>query len=101
MQNTDRLMIESGGKHQRRPLRVPTSPRPSEEGTGERDAETGDRNELKRRRRRRETHSIIETVMGFARSTCQGRVKMASVREEERDERMGEERGGQVESGSW
>lgn len=39
--------------------------------------------------------------MGFVRSTCQGQVKMASVREEERDERMGERRRGQLESGSW
>lgn len=38
--------------------------------------------------------------MGFVRSTCQGQVKTASVREEERDERMGEERRGQLESGS-
>lgn len=39
--------------------------------------------------------------MGFVRSTCQGQVKMASVREEERDERMGEQRRDQLESGSW
>lgn len=48
-----------------------------------------------------EIYSVIETVMGFVRSTCQGQVKMASVREEERDERMGERRRGQLESESW
>lgn len=57
-------------------------------GKGRRDAERGDKNEW-RRRRRREIYSVIETVMGFVRSTCQGQVKTASVRVEERDERMG------------
>lgn len=38
--------------------------------------------------------------MGFVRSTCQGQVKTASVREEARDERMVEERRGQLESES-
>lgn len=52
------------------------------------------------RRRRREIYSLIETVMGFVRSTCHGQVKTALVRREERDERMGEERRGQLESGS-
>lgn len=38
--------------------------------------------------------------MAFVRSTCQGQVKTTSVREKERDERMGEESRGQLESGS-
>lgn len=52
------------------------------------------------RRRRSEIYGIIETVMGFVRSTCQGQVKTTTVREEERDERTGERRRGQLESGS-
>lgn len=68
-------------------------------GWGGANARRGDKNERKRSRRR-ETYSVIETVMGFARSTCQGQVKMASVREEERDEWTAEERRGQLESGS-
>ncbi|GAA6225399.1 uncharacterized [Lates japonicus] len=98
MHSTDRLVIESGGKHQCRVLSAPTSPGASEEGMGERDAERGDKNE--QNRRRRETYSVIETVMDFVRSTCQGQVETASVREEERDERMGKERRGQLELGS-
>lgn len=66
---------------------------------GKRDAERGDKNE-RRRRRRREIYGVIETVMGFVRSTCQGQVKTTLVSEEERDERMGEGRRGQLESGS-
>lgn len=42
MQSTDRLVIESEGKHQRRPLRALTSPRASEWEMGKRDAERGD-----------------------------------------------------------
>lgn len=64
---------------------------------GRRDAERGDKN---KRRTRREIYGVIETVMGFVRSTCQGQVKTASVGEEERDERTGEKRRGQLESGS-
>lgn len=43
--------------------------------------------------RSREIYSVIEIVMGFVRSTCQGQVKTASVREEEKDEKMGREKG--------
>lgn len=56
---------------------------------------------INKQRRRREIDAVIETVMGFVRSTCQGQVKMALVREEERDKRMGEQRRGQLESESW
>lgn len=66
---------------------------------GKRDAKRGDKNEW-RRRWKSEIYSVIETVMGFVRSTCQGQVKTILVREEERDERMGGERRGQLESGS-
>lgn len=63
-----------------------------------RDAERGYENE-RRKRRERDIYSVIETVMGFVRSTCQGQVKTTSVREDERD--GGAEKGGQLESGSW
>lgn len=68
---------------------------------GKRHNEREDKKKKNKQRRRREIYSVIETVMGFVRSTCQGQVKMASVREEERDERMGAQRRGQLESGSW
>lgn len=105
MQSADRLAM--GGKHQRRPLRAPDIP--PEQNRGE-------RHEIKTSRgggeglhqirfnfiaiaqststncnvgssRKREVYSIIETVMGFVRSTCQGQVKMALVREEGEDGR--------------
>lgn len=50
--------------------------------------------------RGKKIYSVIETVMGFVRSTCQGQVKTASVKERERDEKMGEQGWGQLESGS-
>lgn len=38
--------------------------------------------------------------MAFVRSTCQGQVKMTSLRDKERDEMIREEQRGQLESGS-
>lgn len=45
-----------------------------------RDADSGEKNE---RRTRTEIYSLIETVMAFVRSTCQGHVKTALAEEEE------------------
>lgn len=84
MQSADRLVIESGRNANAVRLELPSA---LDEGMRKRDAQRGDKKEW---RRRKEIYSVIETVMGFVRSTCQGQVKMALVREEKRDERMGE-----------
>lgn len=63
---------------------------------GRRDSERGD---INKQRTRREIYSVIETLMAFVRNTCQGQVKMTSVKDKERDEMIREERRGQLESG--
>lgn len=72
-------------KHQKREL-------------GKRHAARGDKNGP--RRCWREIYGVIETVIGFVRSTCQGQVKMAPVMgRRERRQWESKERG-QLESGS-
>ncbi|KAK9528512.1 hypothetical protein VZT92_012666 [Zoarces viviparus] len=83
---------QTADRVRREALRAPCQHQRKEWGKGMQ------REDIKTSGGRGERYSVIETVMGFVRSTCQGQVKTTSVREGERD--GGAEKGGQLESGS-